>query len=75
MAKLVTISSRGKITLPRGLRMKYHLEEGERVLLLDTREGILVKRVSSRLRGMLKGKIDSKGFEEDLRAHREEWAL
>lgn len=75
MAKSATISSKGQITLPKELREKYHLKEGERALILDTGEGILVKHVSPRLRGMLKGKIDSAGFEEDLRSLRKEWTL
>jgi len=75
MAKTVTISSKGQITLPRALRDKYHLEEGETAVLLDAGDGILVKHGRSSLRGFLRGKLDSKGFEEDLRKLRKEWTL
>jgi len=75
MAKTVTISSKGQITLPRELRDKYHLEEGETAVLLDAGDGILVKHGRSALRGFLRGKLDSKGFEEDLRKLRKEWTL
>jgi len=75
MAKTVTISSKGQITLPRELRDKYHLEEGETAVLLDAGDGILVKHGRSSLRGFLRGKLDSKGFEEDLRKLRKEWTL
>jgi len=75
MAKAATISSKGQITLPKELREKYHLKEGETAVVLDAGEGILIKHGRSSLRGLLKGKIDSKGFEEDLRKLRKEWGL
>lgn len=75
MAKSATISSKGQITLPKVLREKYHLTEGETATVLDAGEGILIKHGRASLRGLLKGKIDTKGFEEDLRKLREEWTL
>ncbi len=75
MAKAATISSKGQITLPKELREKYHLKEGETAVVLDAGEGILIKHGRSSLRGLLKGKIDSKGFEADLRKLRKEWSL
>lgn len=73
MAKSATISSKGQITLPKELRDKYHLKEGETALVLDAGEGILIKHGRSSLRGILKGKVDTKGFEKDLRKLRREW--
>src|SRR2546426_188659 len=35
MAKSATISSKGQITLPKELREKYHLKEGETAVLLE----------------------------------------
>jgi AbrB family looped-hinge helix DNA binding protein len=75
VAKTATISSKGQITLPKELREKYHLMGGEKALILDTGEGILVKHIRPGLRGLLKGRIDSRGFEEDLREIRREWTL
>ena len=75
MAKSVTISSKGQITLPKELREKYHLQEGETAMALDAGEGILIKHGRATLRGFLKGKIDLDGFEEDLRKLRKEWTL
>ena len=75
MAKTATISSKGQITLPKDLREKYHLNEGEVALLLDAGEGILVKHGRRSLRGLLKGRIDSEGFEEEVRKLRKEWTL
>ena len=73
MAKTATVSSKGQITLPKKLRDKYHLGEGEIAVVLDAGEGILVKHGRSSVRGLLKGKVDSKGFEDDLRKLRKEW--
>lgn len=75
MAKSATISSKGQITLPKELRDKYHLQEGETATVLDAGEGILIKHGRASLRGLLKGKVDQKGFEEDLRRLRAEWSL
>src|SRR2546429_6738241 len=75
MAKSATISSKGQITLPKELRNKYHLTEGESAVVLDAGEGILIKHARSSLRGLLKGKIDIKGFEEDLKKLRKEWRV
>jgi len=75
MAKKVTISSKGQITLPKDLREKYHLNQGESVMLLDSGEGIIIRHGSETLRGILKGKIDVEGFEADIKNLREEWKL
>ncbi len=66
----VTVSSKGQITLPKEYREGYHLLEGEEVLMLPVSERILIRHNNTTLRGMLKGKIDLKGFEEDIRALR-----
>jgi len=75
MAKGVTISSKEQITLPKELREKYHLKEGEEALIVDAGDGILLKHGCTRPRGILKGKIDSKAFEEDLKKLRKEWTI
>ena len=75
MIKRVRISSKGQITLPKDLRIKYHLNQGESVLVLDSGEGIVIRHGRENLRGILKGKIDTKGFEDDIKILREEWKL
>lgn len=74
-AATVTISSKGQITLPKALREKYHLTEGEEAIVLPARDGILVKHKKLSLRGILAGKIDTEGFEKDLKKLRREWTL
>ena len=75
MVKRVTISSKGQITLPKDLRIKYHLNQGESILVLDSGEGIVIRHGKETLRGILKGKIDTEGFEADIKSLREEWKL
>ena len=52
MSKAVTISSKGQVTLPKELREKYHLNEGETAVLLDSGEGILIKHGRTSLKGL-----------------------
>lgn len=75
MVKKYTVSSKGQITLPKDLRKKYHLNEGESVLILDSGEGIFIKHGKETLRGILKGKIDTKELEKDVKNLREEWKM
>ncbi len=75
MAKTVTVSSKGQITLPEELRRKYHLREGEKALVLDAGEGVLIKHGRASLRGILKGRIDASRMEKDIRGLRKRWRL
>jgi AbrB family looped-hinge helix DNA binding protein len=75
MVKKVTISSKGQITLPKDLRDKYRLNYGESVIVSDSGEGIIIRHGKGTLRGMLKGKVDTEGFEKDIKGLREEWKL
>jgi len=75
MAHSSTISSKGQITLPKPLRERHHLQEGEVVLILDSEDGIVIRHGRSSLRGMLKDEIDGDGFEKDLKKLRKEWTL
>lgn len=67
-----TISSKGQIILPKDHREKFHLFEGEEILMIPTKEGILITHKKAHFRGILKGKIDIKGFEEDIKTLRKE---
>jgi AbrB family looped-hinge helix DNA binding protein len=68
----VKIESRGRITIPEEYRARYHLNEGVKVSMILTDEGILIKNKVISPRGSLKGQIDSKGFEEDLKELRKQ---
>ena len=43
MEKIVTISDRGTITLPKDLRQKYGLEAGGKVIIEESEEGLLLR--------------------------------
>jgi AbrB family looped-hinge helix DNA binding protein len=75
MKTTCTVTSKGQITLPKDLRDKYHLKEGEVVVIVDAGEGVLVKHAPHGLRGALKGRLDLEGFERDVRKLRKEWTL
>ena len=75
MADSSTVSSKGQITLPKSLRDRHHLREGESVLIIDSEEGIVIRHGRFTLRGMLRGEIDVERFERDLRKLRKEWIL
>ncbi|MHB2036431.1 MAG: AbrB/MazE/SpoVT family DNA-binding domain-containing protein [Nitrososphaerales archaeon] len=66
MVNKSTIGPKGQLTIPKELREKYHMHEGEQVLLVPMEDGVIVKHPSSSLRGRLRGKIDLKEFEKDL---------
>ncbi len=71
----MTVSSKGQITLPKALREKFNLREGEVVLVLETGDGVLIRHGRKSLRGLLRGKIDSERVEREIRALRREWRL
>ena len=48
---------------------------GESVIVSDSGEGIIITHGKGTLRGMLKGKVDTDGFENDIKCLREEWKL
>jgi AbrB family looped-hinge helix DNA binding protein len=75
MAKHSVVSPKGQITLPKDLREQSRLLEGEEVVLIEEREGILVKHAQTSLRGRFRGKFDLEGLEDDLREIRSEWKL
>jgi AbrB family looped-hinge helix DNA binding protein len=75
MTNKSTIGPKGQITIPKELRERYHMHEGEEVILLPGEEGVLIKHPQPTLRGSLRGKIDMKGFERDLREIRKQWKL
>lgn len=73
VATTVTISSKGQITLPKELRDRHHLSEGEEAIVVDTEVGILIRpRPRQSLHGLLKGRIESRDLERSIRRLRRE---
>ena len=69
------VGPKGQITIPKDLRERYHLLQGEEVVLVEQRDGVLLKHGGTSLRGRLRGKLDLEGVESDIRKIREEWTL
>ena len=73
VATTVTISSKGQITLPKALRDRHHLGEGDEALVVDTEAGILIRpRPRHRLYGLLKDRIEAGNLERSIRRLRRE---
>jgi len=67
------IGPKGQVTIPKDLREKYHLLEGEDVVVVPSAEGVLVKHPTASFRGRLKGKINTEGLEDELKRIRKQW--
>ena len=68
-----TVGPKGQVTIPKELREKYHMLEGEDVMVLGSAEGVLIKHPPTSLRGRLKGKINIQGLEEEIKQIRKQW--
>jgi len=67
------VGPKGQITIPKELREKYHMHEGEEVLLLAQGEGVLLKHPAAALRGSLRGLLDLSGMEQEVKKLRSKW--
>jgi AbrB family looped-hinge helix DNA binding protein len=70
-----TVGPKGQVTIPKDLREKFHLLEGEDVVVVASAEGVLIKHPPTSLRGRLKGKINIQGMEEEVKQIRKQWRL
>jgi antitoxin PrlF len=73
-----TITSKGQLTLPKDLRKRFHLEEGEKVVLIPLEEGIMLKHQLNplrELRGILRREIDVQKASRFITEARKEWRL
>ncbi len=68
-----TVGPKGQVTIPKELREKYHLLEGEDVMVVASAEGVLIKHPPTSLRGRLRGKIIIQGLEEEIKRIRKQW--
>jgi len=73
-----TITSKGQLTLPKDLRKRFHLQEGEKVLLIPLEDGIMMKHNLNplrELRGILRQEIDVQKASRFVAELRKEWRL
>jgi len=69
------VGPKGQITIPKELREKYHLLQGEQVVMVPQKEGVLLKHGASTMRGMFSGELDLEEVEAGVRGLRNEWTL
>jgi AbrB family looped-hinge helix DNA binding protein len=66
------------LTLPKDLRKRFHLQEGEKVLLIPLEDGIMMKHNLNplrELRGILRQEIDVQKASRFVAELRKEWRL
>lgn len=73
MARMATISSKGQLVIPAGLRKKYRLKAGSRVAVEDQGGEIRIKPNPYEALLALRGKYAQYPLEEDLLEERRKW--
>jgi AbrB family looped-hinge helix DNA binding protein len=69
-----TVTSKGQLTLPKELRKRFHLEEGEKVLLIPVEDGIMLKRGLNPLH-KVRGILHMEKASGLIKQIRKEWRL
>lgn len=67
----VTLSSKGQIVLPSNIRKKFHLKKGDKLLVKQKKDVIMLKQITSL--PQLKGIDQLKEASQDLQKLRKEW--
>lgn len=78
MISQAKITSKGQITIPKDIRERYHLHEGETVLLVPTEGGIVMKHGMNTirtLRGLMKRELDMNKASNFIKELRREWRI
>jgi len=73
-----TVTSKGQITIPKDLREKYELKRGERVVLIPSKDGIILTHrfgEIKRLRGAMRKEVNLEKASQFIRQIRKEWRL
>jgi len=68
----VVVTRRGQTTIPIEIRRKYHITEGTRLEVLESTEGIILKKKVGTFDLIGSGRVDSKAAFELLDKMREE---
>jgi len=73
--KELLVTRKGQVTIPVEYRKKYRINEGARVLIEDTNDGLLIRPVQNleEQAGIDAGKYDAKELKMSLDRMREEW--
>lgn len=57
----VSVSAKGQIVIPAALRRKYGIEDGTKMIVIDSGNGIVLKPVTERTLKKLQGSLKGKG--------------
>jgi len=75
MVEVVTVSSKGQVTIPSRLRKELNIEEGDKLLIIP--EGNAIKMIPipklSKLAGVDRGVFEGKKPSEEIETMRREW--
>ena len=73
--KEILVTRKGQVTIPVKYRKKYKIDEGVRMLIEDTADGLLLKPIQNleEQAGIDAGKYDVKELKMSLDRVREEW--
>jgi len=75
---VVKITSKGQVTIPKALRDKFHLLEGETAIMIPVSEGVMLKHELNpmrNLRGILRQEMDVEKASRFIEKIRGEWRL
>lgn len=73
-----TLTSKGQITIPKELRDKYNLKEGEQVMITASKDGLIVRPATNplrELRGYMKEEVNLEKAEKFISTIRKQWRL
>jgi len=73
--KEILVTRKGQVTIPVEYRRKYKIDEGARMLIEDTADGLLLKPIQNleEQAGIDAGRYDVKELKMSLDRMREEW--
>lgn len=74
----VRITAKGQITIPKELRNRFHLVEGELATLIPAEEGIVMKHQPNplkELRGLMRRELDIHKVGQFIRRIRADWRI
>ena len=72
------LTSKGQITIPKALREKFRMQEGDEVVMLPSEEGIVMKPAMNllrSLRGLMRGEVKMQKVSRFIKELRREWRI
>ncbi|MEM2642298.1 MAG: AbrB/MazE/SpoVT family DNA-binding domain-containing protein [Thermoproteota archaeon] len=75
MTSIVKVTRRGQTTIPVKIRKKYGIKEGDKLLIEETKEGLIIKIIPrlEELAGIDAGIAEPEEVKKEIEKLREEW--